>query len=162
MDNAGALALFRRLPAVTVDEMQGDWLGREVSTGHPMDGLLAASRWQGKRFDGRRAFPLVHDGPFGRVCVNPALVPLGLAVRLRMARWPLIGTIVPFFLPLVATRKPKARLEAVELEGVVSAAMIYDQKPITDHFRRIDADAVLGRMDRKGDAMAYFFILERA
>ena len=30
--------------------------------------------------------------------------------------------------------------------------MVYDKHPVFDHFRRVDADTVLGLMDRKGDA----------
>ena len=45
--------------------------------------------------------------------------------------------------------------------GTPSATMIYDQLPINDVFRRIDADSVLGVMDYKGMAQPFFFLLHR-
>jgi hypothetical protein len=45
--------------------------------------------------------------------------------------------------------------------GQSSATMIYDQLPILDVFRRIDADTVLGVMDRKGMTAPFFFVLRR-
>ncbi|MFD4433536.1 GXWXG domain-containing protein, partial [Nocardia sp. NPDC058497] len=47
-----ALALFDSLPPVQATELTGRWHGRELATGHPLDGLLAASGWYGKQFDG--------------------------------------------------------------------------------------------------------------
>jgi hypothetical protein len=38
--------------------------------------------------------------------------------------------------------------------------MIYDRKPITDHFRRID-DRDLGLMEMRGMARPFFFLLAR-
>jgi len=55
-----ALALFDTLPAVRPEEMLGEWRGEEFPTGHPMDGLLAATGWAGKRFDDAdRVHPLL-------------------------------------------------------------------------------------------------------
>ena len=54
-----------------------------------------------------------------------------------------------------------ARLRRVEYRDVVSATMIYDRHPILDHFRRVDADTVLGLMDRKGEDRPLAFILRR-
>ncbi|MFM7676911.1 MAG: DUF4334 domain-containing protein [Synechococcus sp.] len=62
---------------------------------------------------------------------------------------------------LMGTRAIQARLRMVEFRGVVSAAMLYDNLPIIDGFRRIDADRVLGLMDEKGVADPYVFLLER-
>jgi hypothetical protein len=39
--------------------------------------------------------------------------------------------------------------------------MIYDDKPIIDHFRREGADTLLGLMDLRGMARPFFFRLRR-
>lgn len=54
-----------------------------------------------------------------------------------------------------------ASLRRVEYRGVVTATMVYDKHPIFDHFRKVDADAVLGVMDRKKDPFPLFFWLRR-
>ena len=54
-----------------------------------------------------------------------------------------------------------ASLRRVEYRGVVTATMIYDQHPVFDHFRMVDARTVLGVMDRKGDSMPLYFYLRR-
>jgi len=46
----------------------------------------------------------------------------------------LVRLLLPL-LPLLATRRPRARLRPVEYRGVTSAAMSYDQLPIIDVFR---------------------------
>lgn len=51
-----------------------------------------------------------------------------------------------------------ASLRAVEHRGVVTATMVYDKHPVFDHFRRVDADTVLGLMDRKGDPPLFFWL----
>lgn len=56
-----------------------------------------------------------------------------------------------------------ATLRTVEYRGVSTATMVYDKHPIFDHFRRVDADTVLGLMDRKGEpAPLAFFLTRRA
>ncbi|MDP1776604.1 MAG: DUF4334 domain-containing protein, partial [Moraxellaceae bacterium] len=54
-----------------------------------------------------------------------------------------------------------AQLRMVEYRGVSTATMIYDKHPIMDHFRQIDANTVLGVMDKKGDSMPLYFYLQR-
>jgi Domain of unknown function (DUF4334)/GXWXG protein len=55
----------------------------------------------------------------------------------------------------------KASLRMVEYRGVVTATMVYDKHPIFDSFRRVDADTVMGAMDRKGEAAPLMFLLRR-
>src|SRR5688500_10334621 len=76
------LAFFDDLPPVAVADLIGPWRGAELRTGHRLDGLLGRFGWHGKRFEGAdAAHPLVFgDGRGGLVEINPALVPLGLAV----------------------------------------------------------------------------------
>ncbi len=54
-----------------------------------------------------------------------------------------------------------ASLRAVKFRGVVTATMVYDKHPIFDHFRQVDANTVLGAMDKKGDAFPLYFYLRR-
>ncbi|MBA9003576.1 DUF4334 domain-containing protein [Thermomonospora cellulosilytica] len=54
-----------------------------------------------------------------------------------------------------------ARLREVSFRGTVSAAMIYDQRPIIDHFRRVTDDLVVGAMDAKGQPDILYFHLTR-
>jgi hypothetical protein len=52
-------------------------------------------------------------------------------------------------------------LRLLDDRGTLTAAMIYDQRPIVDVFRSVDADTVMGRMDERGQPPAYF-VLTRA
>lgn len=58
-------------------------------------------------------------------------------------------------------RAPVASLKTMVFGGVESAAMVYDHQPIVDHFRRIDADRIIGAMTINGDDRIYFFELQR-
>lgn len=162
MTTAEALAYFDGLEPVAIEGLIGDWHGQELPTGHLMDGMLAATRWFGKSFHSEDAVdPLVHTRANGRrFCVNPALLPmkLGLYLPWRIRTVSLLFTLLR---PFITTRQPKARLRMVMYRGKLSAAMIYDAKPIIDVFRRIDDDTVLGLMDQRGSQVPYFFKLSR-
>jgi hypothetical protein len=55
-----ALELFDRLEPVAPEEVLGRWRGEGFPTGHPLDGLLEAWHWHGKRFDSpEEVHPLV-------------------------------------------------------------------------------------------------------
>ena len=45
-------ALFDDLAPCEESVLRGRWVGREVYTGHPLDGALANVAWYGKQFDG--------------------------------------------------------------------------------------------------------------
>lgn len=158
-----AFALFDRLPAVRAEELRGRWRGRELRTGHPMDGLLEASGWYGKQFDGVDAVhPLLFSDGKGEVfAVDPRRVPLGLADRVSSATVAKGRGMLGALKPALRTRQPRARLRDLEHRGVVSAAMVYDHLPIIDVFRRVDADTVLGVMDMRQMPEPYFFVLTR-
>jgi hypothetical protein len=49
----------------------------------------------------------------------------------------------------------------MSFQGVPSAAMVYDDQPIVDHFRRIDDRRVMGAMRIQEDDRIYFFELVR-
>ncbi|KAF7348300.1 FAD binding domain-containing protein [Mycena sanguinolenta] len=55
----------------------------------------------------------------------------------------------------------RARVREVKFRGVVSAAMVYDDKPIIDHFRFVSEDIVAGIMDTKIAPPGYHFYLTR-
>lgn len=163
ISTAEALELFDSLPAVDTDFMLGGWKGSGFPTGHPADGMLEACHWYGKRFDSAdEVHPLRFTTVGGEVIsVNPALMPIGLLNNPAVPRGPLVGRLFQLGLPLLRTRRSRARLRMTEYRGKQSATMIYDDQPINDVFRRVDADTVLGLMDMKGMAQPFFFLLRR-
>ncbi len=54
-----------------------------------------------------------------------------------------------------------ASLREVVHRGKRSAAMVYDQLPVIDHFRRLTDDVLLCVMDKKGDPEDFYFHLTR-
>ncbi|WP_435735972.1 DUF4334 domain-containing protein [Cellulosimicrobium sp. PMB13] len=162
---ATALALHDTLPAVEIDDLRGTWRGSGLPTGHPLDGLLEALGWYGKRFDGPdAAHPLLFAHRRGGVVdVDPAFAPLPLVLRCaRLLRRPSVARAVRGALPLVRTRRPRARVRRVEHRGVVTATMVYDALPVHDVLRAVDHDTLVGLMDARGMARPFFFVLRRA
>lgn len=159
-----ALALFDRLPPVDLAFMLGAWRGEGFDTGHPLDGLLEICHWHGKRFESPEAVhPLVFRAiGGGLVRVDPRWMGPGLSRIDRLPpRHPWMGRLFQLLLPLLRTRRSRARLRMTEYRGCLSATMLYDQQPINDVFRRIDDDTVFGLMDLKGMERPFFFILRR-
>lgn len=156
-----ALELFDSLPAVGLEEMIGAWRGTDVTTGHPLDGLLETYGWHGKTFvTADDVQPLVFAGGSGHYCANPAVVPMGLAVRYpRLVRTPVVVAVGRAALRLTATRRPQARLRTMTYRGVPTATMTYDALPIHDHFRRVGPDTLLGLMDLRGLEAPFAFAL---
>ena len=160
-----ALELFDASEAVSPDFMVGTWHGAELPTGHPMDGLLAASGWWGKQFvDAETVHPLLFPARDGASlwALNPALAfgGLGLATKLPLKNRSFVGPIAAFR-PVLQARSAKARLRTTRFRGVDSATMIYDQLPIMDVFHRLSDDTVIGAMDLRGVRQPYFFVLHR-
>lgn len=187
---ARALAVYDSLPAVRIEEMLGRWSGSEAPTGNPLDGLLAAYGWHGKRFaSADDVDPLIFEKRGSRLAVEkrgsrsdvekrdsrsgvekrgslfavePAVLPLPVALKAPgLVRHAVTVTLGRLALPLISTRRPKARLRMVEHRGVSTATMIYDALPIHDHFRSIDDATVLGVMDLRGLEDPLFFLLHR-
>ncbi|MET9024497.1 DUF4334 domain-containing protein [Nocardia sp. NPDC004168] len=158
-----AWALFDRLPAARVEDVTtGRWRGEELDTGHPMDGVLVASGWYGKQFDGPDSVhPLLFTSGGAVFAVDPRRVPVALAGRVPLPGVRALRKLLPVLRPALRTRKHTARLREVEYRGVTSAAMVYDHLPIIDHFRRADEHTLLGVMDLRGMAEPYFFVLHR-
>jgi Domain of unknown function (DUF4334)/GXWXG protein len=160
-----ALALFDALEPVEVGAMMGAWKGEGFHTDHPMDGLLEAYHWRGKRFDSpEEVHPLVFSRLNGGVSfLNPVFMGpfLGMMGRVPMPKSPAVGRLFQILMPLLSTSKSKARVRMTSYRGKCSATMLYDQLPIHDVFRKIDDNAVLGLMDLKGMCQPFFFILKR-
>lgn len=153
-----AFALFDSLESISIAEMLGQWRGSELSTGHPMEGLLSLSGWYGKRFESEEhVFPLLmkrSDGAFFN------LKPSTMNYHIPRS---LIPLSMKLFRPLLSMEKSAARLRVIEHRGTQTSAMIYDSLAIIDIFRKVDANTVLGIMDFKNadTPASYFFVLER-
>lgn len=160
-----ALELFDSLPPVAPDEMLGAWRGASFPTGHVLDGGLEAYHWWGKRFESAEAVhPLVFSTRSGRLLsLRPLLMLplLGLLDRGPVPKAAWLGHALRPLLPLLSTRASRARLRRIEHRGQMTAAMVYDNLPIQDVFRRVDADTMLGLMDLKGGRNTFFFVLRR-
>lgn len=156
--------IFDTLAPVRTGEILGVWQGVEVPTGHAFSGLLQAFGWYGKRFqDAETAYPLVFRSSAGTLYeLDPRRLPIGLAPYVPRSLGILARQLSWFTRLVFGTRHPKARLREIEYRGKVSAAMIYDDLPIVDVFRAVDANTLLGAMDRRGDRDPFFFLLKRA
>jgi hypothetical protein len=137
-DPADLDALWSDLSTVEVDEMLGAWRGGDFATGHVASTVLAKVRWHGKRFDSPLdAVPLVCRDEDGELYSN-----------------------------LAAGGGGEASLWPVGFRGEVTATMVYDKMPVLDHFKKVDADTVMGIMNGKlagtfGIDDLYYFWLER-
>ncbi|MBM7541837.1 DUF4334 domain-containing protein [Amphibacillus cookii] len=158
-----AFAWFDQLETVNSADILGLWKGIEIKTGHPLEGVLSASNWFGKRFiNEEQVYPLVclkNDGTLYNV--NPWLLPLDLPIDKLPSISIKLG--MKLFRPLLATDKSSARIRMTNYRDKTSASLIYDDKAIIDVFRKIDNQTLLGVMDfktRKVDK-SYFFVLKK-
>ncbi|WP_203333820.1 DUF4334 domain-containing protein [Planococcus beigongshangi] len=142
-DTHTACRLFDEFGEVGLEELSGTWQGMEFRTGHPLDGMLKKLNWYGKAFhDAENVDPLLFEGPGGEIFpVDPAPLMDGRK--------------------LVKAAGGKARMRMMLHRGKISAAMIYDNLPIIDHFRKVEDGTLLGMMDEKTAAAPYFFILQK-
>ncbi|WP_421785231.1 DUF4334 domain-containing protein [Hyphobacterium sp.] len=163
MDFLAAEALFDRLEPVETDFMIGDWWGREISTGHPMDGSLALARWYGKSFiDEENVHPLVHlDGAGQKFFADPGKMPFGPRMKTPSCPSWLLPGLRAAMKAYTQTTKSRARLRMTRYRGKLSATMCYDQLPIHDVFRKLDDNNVLGFMDMKRMTRPYVLTLAR-
>lgn len=158
-----ALTLFDSLEAVPLEAMLGRWRGREVSTGHPMDGLLELANWYGKEFvSADCVHPLLFSDSGGEVFkVAPNAQMMKFALGLSIPKNDLVKATFTLLTSLLKTEESQARLRMMEHRGKLSATMIYDHLPINDVFRRVDEHTVLGLMDYKESRQPFFFSLAR-
>lgn len=154
-------AIFDDIGSVDVAEISGSWSGAEVNTRHEMQGLLEAIDWVGKVFeDDGNAHPLVL-GRKKRFAIKPFRPLLRLALAVPLFRKPFMAPINSLIARCIQTKKTQATLRMINFRGVVSAAMVYDDVPITDFLRKIDDDHLLGIMEFKWVDEPYAFLLKR-
>lgn len=168
-----AFELFDKLPSVSADEMIGNWLGKEIPTGHPMDGLLTLCPWRGKHFvDTENVHPLVFNQKKGDIYfLNPDRIFKYMHLLLRSnfikKRIKSHKTFDPhafdWLLKRFKTPHSKARLRVISYRNSYTSAMIYDHVAIIDVFKRIDEQTLLGVMDDKTHTggKSYFFLLKK-
>lgn len=160
-----ALVFFDSLDPITPSELIGLWKGSSLPTGHPLDGALESLGWYGKRFHADRRADALLFSTGGRrlVPLDPKHLPLRLVLRfsgLAHRQW--FRNLFGYAMKGMWARGPVAAVKSAEFRAASSAAMIYDNQPIMDHFRRIDADRVMGLMVVEGQSDHYVFLLERA
>lgn len=159
-----ALSEFQSLLPVEPREMIGLWTGRGIPSGHPFDGVLENLGWFGKRFTpAMRADALLFRFDERRLIpIDPARIPLRLALRFhKVGRMRAAKCLFSYLQRGFRAKGPVASLKTMSFQGVASAAMVYDEQPIIDHFRRIDDRKIMGAMTIQGDDRIYFFELER-
>ncbi|APG87422.1 DUF4334 domain-containing protein [Sinorhizobium americanum] len=159
-----ALEEFRSMPPIAPREMVGLWKGHGIPTGHPFDGVLENLGWFGKRFtpEMRADALLFRSGDRRLVAVDPKWIPLRLALRFHeVGRMRMASNLFSYLQRRLRAKGPVASMKTMVFGGVESAAMVYDDQPIVDHFRRIDAEMIMGAMTIKGDERIYFFELQR-
>ncbi len=165
VSTAEALEIFDSLDTVDINFMLGVWQGRSFPTDHPLDGVLEAYYWYGKRFDDpEHVHPLVFKTMSGNTTsVNPFwLMPIASSLdRLPIPKSKAAGRIFQICIPLFATRRSCARLRLTTYRGKESATMIYDALPINDIFRQVDQNTVFSVMDLKNVKQPFFFVLQR-
>ncbi|WP_299492126.1 DUF4334 domain-containing protein [Acaryochloris sp. IP29b_bin.137] len=157
------LNIFDDLEPVDLKFMMSRWRGSEVQTNHPLNGFLEATNWYGKEFvSADQVHPLLFtdsNNNIFKVAPNPTATKL--ALRFPILKNERLQPIFRLVTILSKTEVSHARIRMMEHHHKVSATMIYDNLPINDIFRKIDADTVLGLMDQKGVPNPYFFILRR-
>ncbi|MCQ4206968.1 DUF4334 domain-containing protein [Streptomyces longispororuber] len=127
--------VWAALATVRPEEILGEWKGGEFDTGHPLNGMLAKAGWYGKTFHTPQdAKPLICRDAEGRLYSN---LELGMG---------------------------EASLWTVEFRGESTATMVYDGRPVLDHFKRVDDTTLMGIMNGKEvplNGPFYYFFLER-
>ena len=112
---------WEKLAPATIDFMIGEWKGGEFQTGHKANGFMKRLNWFGKTFHSAAdAKPLVCIDADGNKFSNTEAM------------------------------NGEASLWMEEFRGESVASMVYDGKPVHDHFKVVDANAVIGLMNGKG------------
>lgn len=155
---------FQFLSPLEPREIVGLWRGRGIPTGHPLDGVLENLGWFGKRFNAamRADALLFWSGKRRLIALDPRIVPLRLALRFhKIGRTRIARNLFSHLQRGLRAKGPVASLRTMPFRGVASAAMLYDDQPIVDYFRRIDQHRIMGAMTIRGDERIYFFELKR-
>jgi AraC-like DNA-binding protein len=140
-DDPGVIAaselqkVFDALDVVPREALVGAWRGGGFDTGHPVLRQLHRLRWVGKTFHSiDKVDPLICRADDGSHYADDKTMGGG------------------------------ASLQMIEYRGKVSAAMVYDARPVIDHFRRVDAVTLLGVMTGRNtlyQGQPFYFYLKR-
>jgi hypothetical protein len=112
----------------------------------PVDLDFMVGTWKGGKFDGGAEPDPINW--YGKRFVSPSHVE------------PLLVT-APDGSVQVFDKLGAAQMREVRYAGKVSAALIYDQQPIMDYFRKVNDQVVIGLGDIKGKPTDFFFHLTR-
>ncbi|MFG3115379.1 DUF4334 domain-containing protein [Streptomyces sp. NPDC048197] len=128
--------LWAVLETVRPEEILGSWQGSAFLTGHHVEDMLEQAKWHGKRFhSASEVQPLICRDDNGELFSHTEL------------------------------GNGEASLWMVEFRGESTATMVYDGRPILDHFKRVDDDTLMGVMNGRGvmDSQGhhFYFVLER-
>ncbi|MCA1185283.1 MULTISPECIES: DUF4334 domain-containing protein [unclassified Saccharopolyspora] len=129
--------IWAALPTVAAADVLGAWRGADFATGHRLSRQLVAARWHGKTFrSALDAKPLICRDESGELFSD---------VRLGGG---------------------EATLWNVEFRGEVTATMVYDGRPVLDHFKQVGPATLMGIMNGRpeqvlDDGRHYYFLLER-
>lgn len=129
--------LWAQLDVVRAHDILGEWKGAAFRTSHPLCRGLDQSRWYGKTFESvSTAKPLICRAEDGTLYSNTEL------------------------------GGGDASLWNIEFRGEVTATMVYDGRPIFDHFKRLDETTLMGIMNGRADLVLadgehFYFLLER-
>lgn len=128
-------AFWALLRPAGIDFMLGEWKGGEFQTGHKANGFMNRLNWFGKTFrSAAEAQPLVCLDADGNKFSNTEAM------------------------------NGEASLWLEEFRGEVTATMVYDGRPVHDHFKVVDDNTVMGIMNGKGavaDGRYLYFYLQR-
>ncbi|WP_243788744.1 DUF4334 domain-containing protein [Saccharopolyspora gloriosae] len=130
--------IWAALPAVAAADVLGAWRGADFATGHRLGEQLIAARWHGKTFHSvLDAKPLICRDSAGELFSNVELGGGG-----------------------------EATLWNVEFRGEVTATMVYDSRPVFDHFKQVGPNTLVGIMNGRPEQVLdngrfYYFLLER-
>ncbi|WP_454792819.1 DUF4334 domain-containing protein [Mycolicibacterium lutetiense] len=128
-------AFWALLRPAGIDFMLGEWKGGEFQTGHKANGFMNRLNWFGKTFrSAAEAQPLVCLDADGNKFSNTEAM------------------------------NGEASLWLEEFRGEVTATMVYDGRPVHDHFKVVDDHTVMGIMNGKGavvDGRYLYFYLQR-
>ena len=114
-------AFWALLRPAGIDFMLGEWKGGEFQTGHKANGFMNKLNWFGKTFrSAAEAQPLVCLDADGNKFSNTEAM------------------------------NGEASLWLEEFRGEVTATMVYDGRPVHDHFKVVDDNTVVGIMNGKG------------
>lgn len=117
INNNDLYFLFDNLPTISESDILGKWKGGYFATQHPGNKILKEIKWFGKWYRNKLdAIPLICYDSTGKLYSSNIM------------------------------RLGHASLWDVVFREKLSAAMLYDDAPIFDHFRKVDENTLMGVM----------------